>query len=89
MKQKYGVSEYELIRLGLDAAIGLGGRAAASSETARRREQREAAQQERTGAQEASQLAATEALAELEPGKHFQNSRRFGWGKRRVQGLAG
>lgn len=42
MKQKYGVSEYELIRLGLDAAIGLGGRAAASSETARRRRQRAA-----------------------------------------------
>ncbi len=42
LKEKYGVSEYELIRLGLDAAIGLGGRAAASSETARRRRQRAA-----------------------------------------------
>ena len=42
MKEKYGVSQYELFRLGLDAAIGLGGRAAASSETARRRRQRAA-----------------------------------------------
>ena len=77
LKEKYGVSEYELIRLGLDAAIGLGGRAEASSETARRREQRGAAQQERTGAQEASQLAATEALAELEPGKHVGGADAF------------
>jgi hypothetical protein len=77
MKQKYGVSEYELFRLGLDAAIGLGGRAAAAGETARRREQREAAQQERTGAQEASRLAATEALAELEPGKHVGGAEAF------------
>ena len=88
-KQKYGVSEFEALMLALDVGTGLAGRAAAASETAERREQREAARQERTGAQEASRLAAKEALAELEPGDNVGGMEAFFASQRAAPSLMG
>ena len=63
MREKYGVSEWELFNTALDTAIGLGGRAASASETAERRRQRAAQAESATDV-----TASAEAfLAQMDP----------------------
>jgi len=76
MKEKYGVSEFELFGLALDTAIGVGGRMVAAEETADRRRQR-AAREEAAGAGPVS--APVDAFrAQSVPGDIVEASRGLG-----------